>query len=187
MGLRISRYIVTIFTGIIFFVPKMIDGIRKSKEENRIIEIENENLLNEVIEKSKFDNINKNVTYKKNNEYKVDESLFLNKKTSRNVLESHNEEEVNYNKLSQNIKNENIKKDFSKNERFSVTPKDIKSLFYESNTEKIKNNAKKSVLSELNDNSFKMYIKKRTMIMSKLNMTYLIQMKIKHLMNLTII
>ena len=161
MGLRISRYIVTIFTGIIFFVPKMIDGIRKSKEENRIIEIENENLLNEVIEKSKFDNINKNVTYKKNNEYKVDESLFLNKKTSRNVLESHNEEEVNYNKLSQNIENENIKKDFSKNERFSVTPKDIKSLFYESNTEKIKNNAKKSVLSELNDNSFQNVYKEK--------------------------
>ena len=154
MGLRVSRYIVTIITGIIFFIPKMIDGLMKSKEENRLVEIENENLLNEVIEKSKFDNINKKPTYKKNNHYKVDESIFSSAKLEKDKKNDFNEKIKTPSISLNDLENEVLNREANKNSSLNITSKDIKNLFYENNNEKKKVSAQKSILSELNNKSF---------------------------------
>ena len=56
-GLGISKDILSFFRAIIMFIPNIIAGFNERKEEDRRIEIDNENILRSTIEKSKKTNM----------------------------------------------------------------------------------------------------------------------------------
>ena len=62
-GLGISKDIVSFVKAVVLFIPNTINAISRRREESRQIEIDNENILKNTIEKSK--KINQEVTYDK--------------------------------------------------------------------------------------------------------------------------
>lgn len=62
-GLGISKDIVNFFKAVVLFIPNTIKRLKEIKEENEQIEIDNENILKNTIEKSKKANLE--VTYDK--------------------------------------------------------------------------------------------------------------------------
>ena len=56
-GLAISKYILLLLRKIFFFIPDMIKRNKEKREEDRKIDIDNENILNMAIEKSKKANM----------------------------------------------------------------------------------------------------------------------------------
>lgn len=123
VGLGISRDIVNFLKAIVLFIPNTIKRIRDIREENAQIEIDNENILKNTIEKSKKANLE--VTYDKgfNGGRLVLEPLDENKKR---VFDTKN---------------------------VTVSPEDIQSRFYSAESSNTHDNYKDHLKNELKKKS----------------------------------
>lgn len=122
-GLGISKDIANFIKAIVFFIPNTIKRLRDIKEENEQIEIDNENILKNTIEKSKRANLE--VTY--------DNSFNGN----RLVLEPLDES----------------KKKYFDTKNVTVSPSDIQSRFYKADSESLIDNHKSYLRNELKKKS----------------------------------
>lgn len=123
VGLGISKDIVNIFKSIIFFIPNAINYYNTKKEEDRRIEIDNENILNSTINKSKMLN------------YQADYNNDLNDgKITLSPLE-------------------NKKKDSFDTSNITITPDEIQSRFYDVKNDSKVSSEQKHLLREMKKKS----------------------------------
>ena len=122
-GLGISKDIANFIKAVVLFVPNTIRRMKEVKEENEQIEIDNENILKNTIEKSKKANLE--VTY--------DNGFSGN----RLVLEPLDES----------------KKKYFDTTNVTVSPSDIQSRFYKADSENVPDNHKSYLRNEMKKKS----------------------------------